>query len=155
MGPVRQGQRQEGGMTAVAAPLEGGATEREVARDLVRRALPLAPAFVVAGAIGWGVDGALSALFALLLVCANFLLSAGLISNAAKISLPLLMAAVLGGYLLRLALLFGAVLLVKDMGWVELWPLGLTLVIAHLGLLLWETKHVSASLAFPGLKPKD
>lgn len=144
----------EGGMSAVAVPLEGGATEREVARDLVRRALPLAPVAVLLAAIPWGVDGALSALFALALVCANFLLSAALISNAARISLPLLMAAVLGGYLVRLALLFGAVLLVKDLGWVELWPLGVTLVAAHLGLLLWETRHVSASLAYPGLKPK-
>ena len=85
-------------MTAVAVPLEGGATEREVAHDLVRRALPLVPVALLVGAIGWGVDGALSALFGLALVCANFLLSAALIGNAAKISLPLLMAAVLGGY---------------------------------------------------------
>lgn len=145
---------QDDGVTAVTAPLEGGATERDVARDIVRRALPLAPVVVIAATIGWGLDGALSALFALGLVCGNFLLSAALISNAARISLPTLMAAVLGGYLVRLALLFGAVLLVKDLGWVELWPLGLTLVVAHLGLLLWETRHVSASLAFPGLKPK-
>ena len=33
------------------------------------------------------------------------------------------------------------------------WPLGATLVVSHLGLLLWETRYVSASLAFPGLKP--
>lgn len=138
----------------MTAPLEGGSTERDVARDLVRRALPLAPLVVLAAAIPWGVDGALSALLALALVCGNFLLSAALITGAARISLPLLMAAVLGGYLVRLALLFGAVLLVKDLGWVELWPLGLTLVVAHLGLLLWETRHVSATLAFPGLKPK-
>jgi hypothetical protein len=52
-------------------------------------------------------------------------------------------------------LVTGAVLLVKDLAWVELWPLGLTLIVAHLGLLLWETKYVSASLAFPGLKPKE
>ena len=30
---------------------------------------------------------------------------------------------------------------------------GVTLVVAHLGLLFWETRYVSASLAFPGLKP--
>ena len=32
-------------------------------------------------------------------------------------------------------------------------PLGLTLIVTHLGLLIWETRHVSASLAYPGLKP--
>ena len=46
-----------------------------------------------------------------------------------------------------------AVLLAKDASWMELWPMGLTLVIAHLGLLWWETRYVSASLAYPGLKP--
>ena len=32
-------------------------------------------------------------------------------------------------------------------------PLGLTIVLTHLGLLTWETRHISNSLAFPGLKP--
>ena len=30
----------------------------------------------------------------------------------------------------------------------------MTLIVAHLALLLWETRYVSASLAFPGLKPR-
>ena len=57
------------------------------------------------------------------------------------------------GYLLRLGILFCAVVLVRDAGWVELWPLGLTLIVTHLGLLAWEARSVSASLAFPALKP--
>ena len=27
------------------------------------------------------------------------------------------------------------------------------MIVTHLGLLFWETRYVSASLAFPGLKP--
>jgi hypothetical protein len=46
-------------------------------------------------------------------------------------------------------------LLVADAGWVAKVPLGVTLIVTHLGLLLWETKYVSASLAFPGLKPNS
>jgi hypothetical protein len=46
-----------------------------------------------------------------------------------------------------------AVLAVRDQSWIEPAPLGITLVVAHLGLLFWETRFVSASLAFPGLKP--
>jgi len=42
---------------------------------------------------------------------------------------------------------------VKDMGWVHLPVLGITLIVTHLGLLFWETRYVSASLAFPTLKP--
>jgi hypothetical protein len=37
---------------------------------------------------------------------------------------------------------------------VELVPLGLTIIITHLGLLFWELRHISSSLAFPGLKPQ-
>ena len=43
--------------------------------------------------------------------------------------------------------------LVKDLPWVEMVPLAITLLVTHLGLLLWETRYVSLSLAYPGLKP--
>jgi len=33
-------------------------------------------------------------------------------------------------------------------------PLALTIGVTHLGLLIWETRYVSASLAYPGLKPR-
>ena len=63
------------------------------------------------------------------------------------------MGAVLFGYLLRLGLIFLAVFLVHDASWFEKLPLGLTIIVTHLGLLIWELRYVSASLAFPGLKP--
>ena len=46
-----------------------------------------------------------------------------------------------------------ALMAVRHMDWVAAWPLGATLIVAHLGLLFWEARFVSASLAFPGLKP--
>jgi hypothetical protein len=33
-------------------------------------------------------------------------------------------------------------------------PLALTILVTHLGLLAWETRYVSATLAYPGLKPR-
>jgi hypothetical protein len=107
---------------------------------------------VVAGLI-WGVDGGLSAAFAVVLVLANLALSAALLGWAARISLALLMVAALGGFALRLVLLTAVVWAVKDQSWVDMVPLGLTLAVTHLGLLIWETRHVSASLAYPALKP--
>jgi hypothetical protein len=134
---------------------DGPPVEQQIATDMLRRALPVAPVLLVLAAIPWGVHGALSAGFAIVIVLVNFALSAALLAWTARISLALMMGAALGGYLLRLILISAAVLLVKDLAWVELWPLGLTLIVTHLGLLLWETKYVSASLAFPGLKPKE
>ncbi len=138
---------------SLVAPVEGHAPEPELARDLAKRGVFVAPAILVAAFIGWGLDGALSAGYALALVVANFLLAAAMLAWAGRISLALLMAAALGGYVLRLVLIFAAVMVVRNMGWVELVPLGLTIIVTHLGLLFWEMRYVSASLAYPGLRP--
>jgi hypothetical protein len=82
---------------------DGPAVERQVALDMVRRALPVAPVLVIAAAIGWGVDGALSAGYAIVLVLLNFVASAAVLAWAARTSLSLMMFAALFGYVLRLA----------------------------------------------------
>lgn len=127
--------------------------ERQVVTDMIRRSLPVLPLLVVVAGLVWGVPGALSAAFAIGLVIVNFVLSASLLGGAARRNLGLLMVAALGGFIVRLVLITVAVLAVKDQWWVEMVPLGLTLVITHLGLLIWETRHVSISLAFPAVKP--
>ena len=33
-------------------------------------------------------------------------------------------------------------------------PLGITIIVSHLGLLIWETRYVSLSLAYPGIGPR-
>lgn len=133
--------------------LEGPAVELDIAKHLLVRGVKAAPLLVVAAALVWGVDGALSSSYGLVLVAANFLLSAALLSTTARISLGLMMGAALFGYLVRLSLIFLAIWLVKDAAWVELVPLGITIIVTHLGLLFWEMRYISASLAFPGLKP--
>ena len=132
---------------------DGPATERIIARDLVRRGLIAAPVAIAVGALLGGAGGAASVAFALGLVLANFWVSAALLAWATRISYALVMGVALFGFLVRLALVGLAVYLVKDHGWVEELPLGLALVAGHLGLLLWEAQSVSASLAFPALKP--
>ena len=131
----------------------GPAPEREIATDMVRRALPAAPVIIFLALLPWGVDGALSAAFAIVVVVVNFLLAAWVLAAASRISYGLLMGAALFGYLVRIALIGAAVWAVRDLSWVEPLPLGLTLIVTHLRLLLWELRYVSASLAFPGLKP--
>jgi hypothetical protein len=141
------------GMTLPAT--DSPPVERQIARDMVRRALPIAPVILIAAAAGWGTAGALSAGYALILVLLNFLLAAAILGWAARTSLSLLMMAALGGYLLRLGLITGAVLAISGQSWFAPVPLGATIIITHLGLLLWELRYVSASLAFPGLKPQQ
>lgn len=130
------------------------APEAEVARDLLRRMVWVAPLFVVAATLGWGLDGTLSALFALALVAANFAAAAALMGWGARTSPNALLVAVMGGYVVRLGAVVLALWAVQDLGWVEMVPLGITLVATHLGLLVWESRYVSLSLAYPGLKPR-
>lgn len=132
----------------------GPAPEPILARDIARHAVRVAPVAVAVCAVVWGASGAASAAYATVLVLANLLLAAWMLSTAARISYALLMGAALFGFLLRLGLVSAAVLLVKDASWVEPVALGLTLVVAHLGLLFWELRYVSISLAHPGLKPE-
>jgi hypothetical protein len=138
----------------VTAAVTTRSPEQIIAADIGRRALWAAPLIVLVAGLIWGVDGALSALFALGLVVVNFLFSAALLTWCGRISPPMLMVGALGGFMVRLALITVVVLLVKDFGWVELVALGLTLIVTHLGLLVWETRQISASLAYPVLAPK-
>lgn len=131
----------------------GPATEQQVAKDLIRRGLLVLPVALVVGAIGWGTDGVLSVGYAAVLVLVNFWLNAALLSWASRISYAMVMGVALFGFAIRLALVSAAVMAVADQDWVRPVPLGVTLVVSHLGLLFWETRYVSASLAFPGLKP--
>lgn len=138
----------------VLGRLEGPSPAAEVARDMVKRGLPLVPLGLIIGALVDGFDGAASVGYGMMIVIVNLLLSAALLAWASKISFAAVSAAALGGYVLRLGLVFAAVMLVKDQSWIALIPLGITIIVTHLGLLAWELKYVSASLAYPGLKPR-
>ena len=144
----------ESGMAAASTErLEGPSPAHQVARDMVRRGLPLFPIGMLVGAAIAGLDGALSVAYGVAIVLVNFLLSATMLAWDSRVSFALVASAALGGYVLRLALVFAAVMIVKDQPWVELIPLGLTIIVTHLGLLVWELRYVSASMAYPGLKP--
>jgi len=137
---------------ALDVQLEGPAPEVMVSNDLVRRGVIASPVLIAVCAVIWGGDGAWSCAYAIGIVLANFALAAGSIALSARISLGLMMATVLFGYLVRLGLMFLAVYLVKDAGWISLPALGATIIVTHLGLLIWELKYVALTLSSPGLK---
>jgi hypothetical protein len=130
------------------------AVEQQIALDIVRRGAYIAPLALLAGAVVAGVEGLVSVAIGLAIVAANFLVAAAIMTRAAKISPGALGGAALAGYVVRLGTIFIALFLLKDQPWINLRVLGFTIVITHLALLAWETKHLSISLAAPGLKPK-
>jgi len=137
----------------ITMSLDGPAREVSVTKDMIKRGLIVAPLIIAVCGFIWGMNGAYSAAYGIAIVLVNFGLAAGLVAMTARISLGLMMGAVLFGYLVRLGLILLAVLLVKDAGWISLPALGATIIVTHLGLLVWEMKYVALSLAHPGLKP--
>ena len=95
----------------------------------------------------------LIAFVAVAVVLVNLVLAAVSLSWAARRSLTLLMAVALGGFLVRMGLVTAVMLAVRNQPWIDLVALGVTVLVTHLGLLFWELRYVSASLAYPALKP--
>ena len=133
----------------------GPAPEAAIGRDIIKRGMYVAPLIIGASALFWGANGAWSGAYGLAIVLGNFAVAAWMVSYAAKISYALMMGATLFGYIARLAVIAVAVFLVRNASWAELVPLCMTIVFAHVGLLFWEMRYISLSLAFPGLKPKQ
>ena len=132
---------------------EGPNYEGQVARDLVRRVLIASPMVLVVAGVFRGVDGVISAVIGLGLVALNFLASARLITWAAPRSSGAVMGFVLGGFVVRIGILFGIALALEQVSWVDVPVLVLTVAIMHIALLTWETRHVGLTLGAPGLKP--
>jgi hypothetical protein len=139
--------------SGAAPPPDAPPVERQLAFDMVRRGLLVAPVLVLLATLVWGGDGAWSALVAIAIVLANLVLAAVSLSWAARVSLTLLYVAALGGFLVRMGLVVAVVFAVKEQPWIDLTALGICVLVTHLGLLVWETRYISASLAFPGLRP--
>jgi F0F1-type ATP synthase assembly protein I len=130
------------------------AYEGDVARDLARRALIVSPLVIVALGLWRGWPGAVSAAIGIVLVILNFIVSARLITWGAEHSPGALQAVILGGFLARLVALTLVVVALQDQPFIDLPVLVLTIAVTHLGLLVWETRHVGLNLAAPGLKPR-
>lgn len=127
--------------------------ERELAFDMLKRGVWFAPAILVLATIIWGAQGASSAAVAIGIVAVNLVLAALALSWAAKVSLNAIMIVSLGGFAVRMGLVCAVLFAVRNATWIDMTALGITVLVTHLGLLFWELRYVSASLAFPGLKP--
>lgn len=136
-------------------PTPEGAVNHEglIARHMARHAVIAAPAVIAIAAALRGGEGAASAAIGLGLCAANFLIAARILGWAARRSAGAIYGAIFGGFVLRLAVLTGIVLALEPVAFIDIPALVLTLAIAHLALLVWETRSVSLTLAAPGLKP--
>ena len=127
--------------------------ERRIATDLARHGLMVAPVIVLVAGLFRGLDGAASAALGLAVLLLNFLAAAISLEWGARRSGNALMAVALGGFLFRMVSILVVILVAQALfGWVDVIVLGVTLFLTHLGLLFWELRSVSFSLAAPGLQ---
>lgn len=127
--------------------------ERRIATDLARRGLMVAPAIVLVAGLLRGIDGAASAALGLGVLVLNFFAAAITLEWGARRGGNTLFAVALGGFLFRMVSILVVILVARALfGWVDVVVLALTLFITHLGLLFWELRSVSFSLAAPGLQ---
>ena len=128
--------------------------ESRIARDLARRALIVAPLIALGIGLWRGPDAAWAVLSAFAIVIANFLAAAAILGWAARKNPALLPGVALMSFLGRLILITVIGVGIKELDVVD-WPVFcITLIVSYLGLLAWELRSVSFSLASPGLKPK-
>lgn len=132
---------------------EGPSPVMQIGVDMIKRGAVIAPVLILIGTLIWGTDGAASVALGLGLILVNVWLSAWIIQTTARISFAALAGGAMFGFLIRLAIIATVVILVRNESWVDLVALGVTIIISHLGLLFWELRYISASLAYPGLKP--
>jgi len=121
-------------------PQHNDEPEKGIVVDMLRRGIKIVPAWLLISLLVWGVDGALSAAYGVALIFANFLTASLFLTWAARISPAALMFAALFGFIFRLGALTVAVIAVSKISFFAPVPLGITIIVSHLGLLVWETR---------------
>jgi hypothetical protein len=130
------------------------AYERDIAADLVKHGLLVAPFVIGAGWLFQGRPGAVGVAAALGVVLFNYFVAGTAQSwAAAKGSPGLLGGTVLVSLIFRFTVVVVALSLLRNRSFLDYGSFGIAIVVSHLGLLAWEAKSVQLSLAFPGLKP--
>jgi hypothetical protein len=122
----------------------------EPERQLVRKVTPFAPvALIVAFAIGALVSGlgaGVSAAIGIVIVYVNVAANAWIVSTAARISMTALFGAVMGGFIVRLAIILGIMFWLNTFAFFSPIAFGLAVIPATLLLIGYEMKLVSGPL---------
>lgn len=128
--------------------------ERNMASHMVKWGAIISPILLIASFLIWSTRGLESSAYAIALVLINFIVTAKVMAIGSRISLPALMGAAFGGFIFDLVLLSAAVIPFATASWMNLWALGLTLIVTHLGLVVFEASTISTRMAFLGLRQK-
>ncbi len=117
--------------------------EAIISRNMVKRAVWVAPVLILLFGITSGVPGAVAAGFGVAIVVANFLIGGWILATAAAVSLTLYHAAALFGFFIRLGLITLTMLLVVNVTDIDRVAMGVSVVVSYLTLLSLEAVAVT------------
>jgi hypothetical protein len=123
-----------------------GEPEHELVRRLLPYSLPASAVATVAGALLGGAGAALSAGIGVAAVAANFIGFAYSVSLAARIGPTVLMAVGLGGFVVRLATLTVALLLLDRLAWFSPIAFAAAFVPTTIALLVVEMRLLAGRM---------
>jgi hypothetical protein len=112
--------------------------EAIISRNMVKRAIWIAPILILVFGITGGVASAVAAGIGVAIVIANFLIGGWILSTAAGVSLTLYHAAALFGFFIRLGLITLTMLLVASVTDIDRTAMGVSAVVSYLMLLSLE-----------------
>lgn len=114
-----------------------------ISRNIVKRAVWVAPILIAIFGVVGGVEAAVASAVGVAIVVANFLIGGWIMSTAAGISLTLYHAAALFGFFIRLGLITLSMLLVASVTDIDRTAMGVSAVVSYLALLSLEAIAVS------------
>ncbi len=117
--------------------------EAIMSRNMVKRAVWVAPVLILVFGLTNGVGGAVAAGIGVAVVVANFLIGGWILATAAGVSLTLYHAAALFGFFIRLGLITLTMLLVASVTDIDRVAMGVSAVVSYLTLLSLEAVAVT------------
>ncbi|MDK1011392.1 MAG: hypothetical protein QGM46_10720 [Actinomycetota bacterium] len=120
--------------------------EAIMSRNMVKRAVWVAPVLMIIFGVASGVSGAVAAGVGVAIVVVNFLIGGWIMSTAAAVSLTLYHAAALFGFFIRLGLITMAMLLIASVTDIDRTAMGVSAVVSYLTLLSLEAVSVVKSV---------
>lgn len=120
--------------------------EAIMSRNMVKRAVWVAPVLMIIFGVASGVSGAVAAGVGVAIVVVNFLIGGWIMSTAAAVSLTLYHAAALFGFFIRLGLITMAMLLIASVTDIDRTAMGVAAVVSYLTLLSLEAVSVVKSV---------
>jgi hypothetical protein len=129
--------------TTARPPAAGDAIELQLARSAAIFVVVLGIPVVGIAWLVQGTPGLFSALIGAAVVIGMFLMAGTTMSWAARIGPEALMGAVLGGYLVRLMIYAGLILLLRDVPWLHGPTLAISTAVLLVAVLGWEVRVAS------------